>query len=122
MCVDGPVFTYEEMLQLPPEFLDTLRKGEGRFPKEYAPPLSHFNLPLSLNPSAQSPGSLIRKLCFLSFFKKIKTDNIMIFIVEKYFFPHRRDFFSREFPKKRLTEPGRPTIPLSRDAAVAQLG
>lgn len=27
----------------------------------------------------------------------------------------------REFPKKRLTEPGRPTIPLSRDAAVAQL-
>ena len=58
--------------------LDTLRKGKGRFPKEYAPPLSHFNLPLSLNPSAQSPGSLIRKLCFLSFFKKIKTDNIMI--------------------------------------------
>lgn len=40
----------------------------------------------------------------------------------KKIFPSAQErFFSREFPKKRLTEPGRPTIPLSRDAAVAQL-
>jgi hypothetical protein len=41
--------------------------------------------------------------------------------VKKIFFSAQERFFSREFPKKRLTEPGRPTIPLSRDAAVAQL-
>ena len=41
--------------------------------------------------------------------------------MEKIFLSAQERFFSREFPKKRLTEPGRPTIPLSRDAAVAQL-
>lgn len=41
--------------------------------------------------------------------------------MEKIFLSAQEKFFSREFPKKRLTEPGRPTIPLSRDAAVAQL-
>ena len=41
--------------------------------------------------------------------------------MKKIFLSAQERFFSREFPKKRLTEPGRPTIPLSRDAAVAQL-
>lgn len=36
-------------------------------------------------------------------------------------FSSRNLFFSQKPPKKRLTEPARPTIPLSRDAAVAQL-
>ena len=38
--------------------------------------------------------------------------------MKKIFLSAQERFFSREFPKKRLTEPGRPTIPL---AAVAQL-
>ena len=36
-------------------------------------------------------------------------------------FSLRETPFFRESRKKRLTEPGHPTIPLSRDAAVAQL-
>ena len=38
----------------------------------------------------------------------------------KYFFFAKPLFFAKA-AKKRLTEPVRPTIPLSRDAAVAQL-
>ena len=76
MCVDGPVFTYEEMLQLPPGFRH-IEEGRGTLSKEVRPsfPLQPPAVIESLGPIPRQPHT---EAVLLVFFKKIKTDNIMI--------------------------------------------
>ena len=55
-----------------------IEEGRGTLSKGVRPSPFPLQPPAVIESLGPIPGSLIRKLCFLSFSKKIKTDNIMI--------------------------------------------